>query len=431
MDFTSIKFRPYKYKIESFILTIPGLGDYNVDPKYITKVVIEKNYDRYIYPYFEVTMNVPNNVYRAAQKENIDIRAYIHMVGGFSDIAMILDDYSPDEVYNEEDYINWTDEIINSKMYCFSDMSTVDVTEENDKKAEEETDASSEMSVSNNATLTVSLYNEDYLFKLKETVNTVLNGVTTTEAMAYILNKVGINKILCSPATNEQTYSELLLPPNSAAENMDYLANNYAMHECGTLVFFDFQRGYILNKDAICTAYETNEPKKTYITSVSREDESIFAKSGSSFIDNCGVVNLTAGSYQFSTPSVVNDQKYGSNIVSVDSRTGDVSQIESTASTSENGGSTQVYTVESGEDSSVATASALKEASMQGNISMANTNFTFFNPNREIEIVMDNSNLNKYNGLYRVSSMSTTMVANAGVFSSSTSIVLLGYGNNS
>ena len=102
MDFTSIKFRPYKYKIESFILTIPGLGDYNVDPKYITKVVIEKNYDRYIYPYFEVTMNVPNNVYRAAQKENIDIRAYIHMVGGFSDIAMIIDDYSPDEVYNEE-----------------------------------------------------------------------------------------------------------------------------------------------------------------------------------------------------------------------------------------------------------------------------------------------------------------------------------------
>ena len=71
MDFTSIKFRPYKYKIESFILTIPGLGDYNVDPKYITKIVIEKNYDRYIYPYFEVTMNVPNNVYRAAQKENI------------------------------------------------------------------------------------------------------------------------------------------------------------------------------------------------------------------------------------------------------------------------------------------------------------------------------------------------------------------------
>ena len=353
------------------------------------------------------------------------------MVGGFSDIAMILDDYSPDEVYNEEDYINWTDEIINSKMYCFSDMSTVDVTEENDKKAEEETEASSEMSVSNNATLTVSLYNEDYLFKLKETVNTVLNGVTTTEAMAYILNKVGINNILCSPATNEQTYSELLLPPNSAAENMDYLANNYAMHECGTLVFFDFQRGYILNKDAKCTAYETNESKKTYITSVSREDESIFAKSGSSFIDNCGVVNLTAGSYQFSTPSVVNDQKYGSNIVSVDSRTGDVSQIESTASTSENGGSTQVYTVESGEDSSVATASALKEASMQGNISIANTNFTFFNPNREIEVVIDNSDLNKYNGLYRVSSMATTMTANAGVFSSSTSIVLLGYGNNS
>ena len=63
MDFTSIKFRPYKYKIESFTLMIPGLGDYNVDPKYITKVVIEKNYDRYIYPYFEVTMNVPNNVY--------------------------------------------------------------------------------------------------------------------------------------------------------------------------------------------------------------------------------------------------------------------------------------------------------------------------------------------------------------------------------
>ena len=54
-----------------------------------------------------------------------------------------------------------------------------------------------------------------------------------------------------------------------------------------------------------------------------------------------------------------------------------------------------------------------------------------FFPGREIEIVMDNSNLNKYNGLYRVSSMSTTMAANAGVFSSSTSIVLLGYGNNS
>lgn len=428
MDFTSIKFRPYKYKVEKMTLKIPGYGDYEVDPKYVTRIIIDKDYDNYIYPYFEVSMTVPNKVYRAANKENIDIRAYIHIVGGFSDIANIEEDYSPDNEYNEEDYIHWTDEIVNANMYCFTDESTVDLSESIDKEAEENDDTGGEMGITNNSVLTVSLYNEDYLFKLKETVNTVLNGVTTTEGMAYILNKVGVDHILCSPATNEQTYDELLLPPNSAAENLDYLANNYAMHECGTLVFFDFSRGYILNKDSECTAYETNESTTTYITSVTRNDQSVFAKSGSAFIDNCGVVNLTAGTYQFSTPSVVNDQKYGSNVVTVDSRTGEVNQLDSTATTGENGGSSQVYTVESGEDASVATAATLKQASMQGILNLSDTNFNFFYPNKEIVVTIDNTSLSKYNGSYRVSKMSAKLAACGGIMCSSVAITILGYG---
>ena len=137
MDFTSIKFRPYKYKVEKMTLKIPGYGDYEVDPKYVTRIIIDKDYDNYIQTYFELSMTVPNKVYRAANKENIDIRAYIHIVGGFSDIANIEEDYSPDNEYNEEDYIHWTDEIINANMYCFTDESTVDLSESIDKEAEE------------------------------------------------------------------------------------------------------------------------------------------------------------------------------------------------------------------------------------------------------------------------------------------------------
>ena len=63
-----------KYKIDKFTLTIEGYGDFDVKPIYISSIVMEKDYDDFSFPFFELTITIPNKIYRAMKKKNVKIK---------------------------------------------------------------------------------------------------------------------------------------------------------------------------------------------------------------------------------------------------------------------------------------------------------------------------------------------------------------------
>ena len=68
MDLSKINFCTCKYRIDQFDINIPGYGMYKVDPEYIQGIILEKEFDTHMFPYFEVTIQVPNKVLRYMRK---------------------------------------------------------------------------------------------------------------------------------------------------------------------------------------------------------------------------------------------------------------------------------------------------------------------------------------------------------------------------
>ncbi len=418
MDFSSLDYRPYKYRVNKLTLNIGGFGSYDVDAQFVTSIRIEKDYDNYVFPYLEIGIQIPNNVFRAMHKNNIECRALFAMDGGFGS-----SDYGDANSDNNIAWENW----FSQEFYVMSDDSTSDVTENINEASEKENGSYNSPSISDMCSTFISLYNESYLFNLRKTVDAPLNSIKVIDAEAYLLKKAGVSRVLCSPPFNNTKYTQLIIPPKTIIENLDYMANNYAMHQCGTVVFFDWDRGYLIDKNSKCTAWEPNECKTVYISSYNMGNVAESYKGGCYRDTASCVINIQAGSANFSTPSVVNDQTYGSNIVMIDSKSGNISSTQSKATASKNGGTTSVYVSNSGENTSKAIAQTLREASKQATISFEGVDLEMLRPNKEFTMAMDSSELNQYAGNYRCAKYICIMASNGTLFTPNIQATFLGY----
>lgn len=72
------QFKACVYRVNKFTLDVNGSSE-EVDPQYVSEIVIEKPYDTMFLPYFELTITIPNAVFRHMKEENIEVRAYIDL----------------------------------------------------------------------------------------------------------------------------------------------------------------------------------------------------------------------------------------------------------------------------------------------------------------------------------------------------------------
>lgn len=420
MDFSNINFRPYKYKVDRLDLTIENYGEFKVEPRLVNSIKIEKDYDNYVFPYLELQIMIPNAVFRAMQKSNIECHAYLNIKGGYGSA-----DYADGE---SDDNIVWKD-YINQTLYMLSDSSSTDPLESTYDEIEKENGVYGENSVSDMCTTYILLYNEEYLFGARKTINAVLNNCDLMDAATFICQKCGLKKILASPAFNNKKYTQLILPPLTAVENLDYICNNYALHQCGTVIFFDWNRGYIIDKNSVCTAWTPNESKEIYITSYNMNSTRTSFVGGCAYTDGVSVINLRTGSINFSVPSVVNDQSIGTNIVMIDSKSGSINKRNSNAkiSSASNGGTSTVLVTNSGEDTSKAVAQTLREASREASVNMEAVDLDMLLPNKEFNISMDDASLSQYMGKYRCTKFIALLTRDGDTMSNSVQATFKGY----
>lgn len=424
VDYEDIVFRPFRYKIEEMSLVIPEYGEYKVDPITVTQILINKKFDTEIYPYFELSITLPNKIARAMQEHNIDIKCNFHLVGGYSK-SVTDKDYSIDN-YIEEEEIIWDQEVINKEFYVVISNGVNDITEYNDELAEEETypnkedsdeEENPQVTMESSRSIRMALYNENYLSGVKDVVNNVLRNATPMAAVMYLLSKCGVKDVLFEKPTNNTRISELLLRPISALENIDMVINNFSMHEGGTLLFFDLCRAYCINKSTKCNVWATNEMKRVHLMSMAKTAMNNALKEGCGVVDNEGYINITPNSYNFKNPSVMNDRIYGSNIVTIDTETGKINKKESDANTGSMGASYNVYVSNGGDSSYTNILHAMREDSVVAQFQFSNIDMDFFTPNKEFDITFDNEKLQKYQGSYRLSQAEFSLIGNGKTFS--------------
>lgn len=415
------QFKACVYRVNKFTLDVNGSSE-EVDPQYVSEIVIEKPYDTMFLPYFELTITIPNAVFRHMKEENIEVRAYIDLQKAYDEISM--NGEGQEDSSEDHSGLGW-ESAIEGNFYVFSDEASV-ATNVKEIEEYEEKEADNQSDLSNMTTTRVALYNEEFLFNAKNTVNGVLQDTTPIDAVIWICNQASLSNILCSPPTVEQTYEQIIIPPYSAVKAISWVTNNYNTNDCGTLVFFDTDRGYILNKNAKCTAWVGGDARRTIVESVNNESDSYGSCCGCFKDGEEYHVNLEENAMHFSTPSVVATQTVGSNMMVVNSATGEKSTYETGATTTVMGENTKVYSNADGTSNGDALAMSIKEASKQAECEFTAVDLDAFKPNMEISMSFTDAELSDKGGSYRVSEVKCVMSKNADILVPVVKVTLLG-----
>lgn len=399
MNMDDISLQLVKYKVSKLQLTIPTIKEpYLVETSFITTFSIEKEYGNYYFPYFQMSITVPSYIYRAMKKNSDDLYAYLDLQKAY---FKKRDNSIENPVFSS---------CVKDTFYIFMEDSTPDMNEEQSKAIEQASGTYNKGSSLNSTTsINILLYNKAYLFNSKTVVNAILTSATLIEGLTYVLNKAKIKKVLISPPDTYKTYSEFIITPLTTLEQIERICNEYGMHKNGTLIFFDLDTAYIVDKTPKCTAYENNEFKITHL--LSSETNSGTQKKGCyrCTADKYNVINLEEDNVQFQALGEVNNQLYGKSFTTIDSATGKVTTTESKAkSAKDSTSSSRVLIQNTGDTTSTALANSLKEDSKIAILGFSYVDLDMLTPNKQFIITIDDSKLKKYNGKYRITKMLAT-----------------------
>lgn len=405
-----VNLRMCKYRIDMLRLTIKGLDKpFTVEQLAIGDINIAKDYDKYQYPFFRLIISIPNKIYRAMRKNYNDISAYVRMTYAYfktEDTVGIADHDPPSHIYLTENFVVFMDDAtpqVNTEIQetVESAMQPDDVTYD----------------PQNNTTCEILLYKQNDLNIIKKTPTTVFHNVNLMDALAYYTNMIGMKNILCSPPNNNQeVYEQFMIPPIRADEQILRICCDYGLHKCGTSLFFDFDKVYIIEKVNKCTAWVKNEYKTIYIVNPTLDSELPTVVQGCSYesTDHCGYCTMTEA--QAVAASMEREQSFGASMKVLDKKTGDYTTISPKGSyVKGGGGDSRTMTLYEGESY---TASALKqrleEEGLVLHVTLDGVDLTMLAPNKLYQLYFMSSKLSKYNGAYRLTGYECTFTAKDG-----------------
>lgn len=380
MKLENVKYSLYKYKINSLQLTYGSKSKkHQVTSESIAGFQIIEDYEKYILPYFEMTISVPNEIYRELVKNKKTIKAnfilYKHKINQVFDIDMKNTSFK--KAYEG------TYKVIISE-------NGPDLTEEEQKLIEKSGEQYGQLSV-----VKMLLYPYNFYTNYNQIINNVLLNVSLTDVLAYLLNKVKIKKVLLSPPAKQKKFDQFILTPIPFNKQLLRICNTYALHKKGTLIFCGLDRFYIIDKIPSCTAFSLNENKITYV--IASTDNNGLNQVGGSYEnkkDKYGVINSI--NVKFDENDEIVDKSYGSNIVSIDAD-GKIVKTNKKAKKInrvivKNEGKNQVDNIKQ----------AYKESKHIMTIGMRDEDINMLSPNKQFIITISGAKYKKYNGKYRI-----------------------------
>lgn len=388
MNINDVALKTVKYKFEQVTISV-GSTNFEVDPTMVGDVYIEKDYENTVLPYFQMRVNVPNWLYRQMKKDSQNIK-----VGFTLKYALFTDVSSNANVTYTTD--------LSGKFYGIIPESGSDSYEEQYSDIERaDKTLNSGYTYNEYSVIDIMLLNEIYYKGLNKVCNQVFSSITPAGALTYVLNQGSYNSILLSPPNNNKTYSQFKVTPLSLIDQVKRICYDYNLHSNGTTIFFDLNRGYIIDKQPKCTAFMTNEYKTTYITSFSQSDRAASTIAGvfMNHKEKYNLFNVVEGTYSFKNTTNVENT---ANIQVIDTTTGSVASSSTGTS-----GITKIYTYSGGSNSASQVAKSISEQSTILTLSTTDVVLSFLNPNKEFIFYSDSTKATtaNVNGSYRITKM--------------------------
>lgn len=414
MKVEDIKLSQVKYKFTNFEISVGGTDKLVIPKNMISNVVIEKDYDNYIFPFFQVEVTVPTWFYAKMSKNVTDIRVTMNwQYGKFN-----ANDLTVQPTFVSE---------LNGQYYALMVNSDPDIYETKSQAREKENKSlNTSYSYMDQVTTVLALYNTRYYMNINNIVNEVLTSANLTDAMTYVLNKSSLSYILMSPPNNRKTYSEFKITPIKAINQILRLCNEYALYTTGAVVFFDLDMGYILDKTTSCTAWRANEYKTTHLMTFPSYAQASTVTGGcySNSTEKYNVISV-APDIQITNQAMVTKMK---SFVVVDEKTGATKTVNTgaTGSPSLPSAPAASYIYDRGEDLSGALGTIVKQSEKQLICNMSYCQLGMLTPNKEYILTIDDSKLAKYNGKYRISKYACLFQPDAGYWSPNVTGLFMG-----
>lgn len=246
----------WKYEVTEFTILYAS-STYNVPVERITALDIVNDYEKNIVPIMKLNMTIEPSVYNEIIKNKQNIKLKIRMQKFYTEPGS-------EEKSLKRDYILDTFNLIIDEQDVNVD-NFIDKETKKNKNTNEPKNDTNELNhqLANNNEFY--LYKQDTLSAMRWALNNVLVNCTMVGAISYVAAIVGLKNIVMSPLENNQVYPEVLLPPQSALNTLQYLDTNFGFYKAGTLMYFAEDYGYILNYKGGCTAWRKDEIKDTTI----------------------------------------------------------------------------------------------------------------------------------------------------------------------
>lgn len=403
------KMNLYKYEIELSI-DVNGMV-YPINTMQILRLLIERDYDNDVLPVILLDLNLPLDWYHKIRENKL--KSYF-----------ILKIYKLKQI---------SDGVYNGKSLCISDKFVAIIDDDKpfmDKKTYETVKYGSGFKKNDmipidlKTNYTFILVKESDLLASKNIVNDVIQSCNLTTAIAYILNKSGIKKVLMSKLDNTLNYNEFLLLPIPLANQLRYMNSFYGFYKNGAQIFFDLDCLYILNNTAKCTAWRKQELTQV-VFDIEKPNDGKDAMSGSYVDDEEKLIHIKVSKDEIEMidSSTTSDNIQGNNSIYINTNQGSSTKLTSTNQQLGNGN----YNIKMSSvlNPYVSSEAELRTRETMGmfNLMLSNIDISIISPNKEFKMATTLTEItNRIKGKFRLSKHNVRFIKTGDKFDSVSNI---------
>lgn len=383
----------YEYVISSFEIII----DDDINPVYVQNInglILEKDYDNTYFPILYVSLSLSPDIAMKVYHNKTKVKFRVRMdrvLFGSNYKENVFDDIFVTFIKNDREFMS-EDAYKKSKEVTGSGTSMTDMQEKYE----------------------FYLFIDKDISGSKKIFNGVLNNVSMTDTICYLLSQSGATDILMAKLDNSTVYSEVVLLPQPILKNISNLNNIYGFYTHDYLLYYDLDTTYFIDKNSECTAYRVNEYSDVviYVPKASSSG----AQSSSAYKDDdkrMYLISVRPDTLQMTSDSIVSQQIDGSEIISISPTTGCVTTVSPDIKYMGNKTQTVVVNKFSNMYTDKAIEYRKKENDSVISVPFNNIDIRSLSPNKNFKFEFENSSMQKTRGgKYRITGALFTFIKN-------------------
>jgi hypothetical protein len=376
-----------KYKVENFDIIFENGDIEEIEAGMVRHLYIERDYDNLYFPLINISVVMDDLIYHRIKQENDTVRFRVRIIRN---------------IYNKDNELTKYEMFCNKTFRCFMDKENI--VKDNDlvEIKREKDDATHPGYIANPREFYLFL---DNVIDCKKKLNLSVEKSDLTDLIIYLFNQRNVDKLLMSKLDNSTSVSNMIIPNGNLIENINFLNEVLGLYKKGTLLFFDIDNAYLIDKNSKCTSWRPNEVRITHIH-VSNNKENDSQLNGQYTDKERKQCHLFSHNKRIDmkNSNIINDQIHGNEVTLLNAKTNSVKQIKTSTTQIGNPNSNFVnskYSTNSYVPSTIQTR--LYESETLCTMSFLGIDVDVFTPNKEIIVTYEDPELHKkYSGSYRV-----------------------------